>query len=84
MNAPLMLQKCRKYVNVEDREINVSQILSDAEATWSNEEIIMPMWPRALYSSQIAIASISIHKPLANLPTCTVLRAGGSRGKNSL
>lgn len=41
LSSPLLLQKCRKYVNVENREINVSQMLSDAKATWSSGEVIM-------------------------------------------
>lgn len=48
--SPLMLQKCRKYVNVEDREIKVSQMLEDAEATWSSGEILMARVATDLYN----------------------------------
>ena len=41
LSSPLLLRKTRKYVNVEQREINVSQMLKDAEATWSSGEIVM-------------------------------------------
>jgi len=46
LSSSLLLRKSRKYVNDEDWEVNVSQMLNDAEATWSSCEILMALVSR--------------------------------------